>query len=208
MNDEQNHWLANFRKMYESWSITKADFATPTILKQFLENYNSKLLLRSDLTTQEKQILSFTNSRWSVPPTQVIINAFWGHSFFTFYHGHALIFCEYFDALLLNDREKGDMIFQKLRSSHTVYEWIQSWIGELKNGTRMISEAQFQWLFSLDKNIKKSMRTELNVPSGLFSSVSWIIALGHDPEQSAEWETMEAYLYRILIEEGILKNKI
>lgn len=48
MNDKQNHWLANFRKMYESWSITKADFATQRFWNNFskitIANYSCEVI--------------------------------------------------------------------------------------------------------------------------------------------------------------------
>lgn len=207
-SDEQHHWWINLRTLYESWKMTKNDFATPPDLKRFLEDYNKKLLLRSDISIKEKQILSVTNSRGWVPAAQPLINALWGHPFFTSYHGHTSFFSEYLDALLLNRTEQTNTLYEKLRSKNIVKTSIQSWLNEFKKWNRTLSEYQFHELFSIDIHTKRWMRKELNVPFGLFTSVSWIIALGYNPEQSAEWETSEAYLYRILIEGGILKNKL
>ena len=110
------------------------------------------------------------------------------------------------DAILSDNREQYDALYENLRLKNTVKAPIRGWMNELKNGTKTLSDVQFQWLFSPDTHIKKSMRKELNVPFWLFTPVSWIIALGHDPEGFLEWETMEMYLARILIEEKILSH--
>ncbi|MFO0763664.1 MAG: hypothetical protein U0518_02250 [Candidatus Gracilibacteria bacterium] len=81
---------------------------------------------------------------------------------------------------------------------------VENWISELKNGVRTISENQLHQLFSTDTHVKKSMRKELDVPFGLLTSTSWIIALGYDPEQCIQGETPEVCLRRILIQENII----
>ncbi|MFO0763663.1 MAG: hypothetical protein U0518_02245 [Candidatus Gracilibacteria bacterium] len=92
MSDGQPRWGINLRALYHSGEMTKKNFATPIALKQFLENYNRIILLRSDITIKQKQDLSVVNSRGGVPNTQSLINALGGHSFFTSYHGHAPFF--------------------------------------------------------------------------------------------------------------------
>ena len=206
IDDEHHDWWVNLHTLYQSGEITKKDFATPMDLEQFLKGYNQKLLHNSSIPNKQKKSLSFTNSRWKVPSTQVLINILWWNKFFTWYHGHTSVFCEYFDTLLSNNWEQRDSIFEQLRSNHTARISIKSWIDELKNQTRTLSETQFYWLFSTDTYIKKMMRKELELPSGLFTSTGWIIALGYDPEKLVGWETSEMYLYRILVEEKILRR--
>ena len=208
ISEDKNHWLPNLRAMYVSWEITKKDFATPVWFEQFLENYNRQLLIRNDISPKEKQARSFTNSRWNVPITQRFITALGGHKFFTWFHGHSGLFCDYLDALLSDNEKQKNDLYEKLRSENRVRTSTKKWIDELWSSTRTISEIQFHQLFSSDAHTKKWMRKELDIPQGLFSCVSWIIALGYDPEQSAEWETPKMCLYRILVEKGILKNKI
>ncbi len=206
ISEDKNHWLPNLRAMYVSWEITKKDFATPVWFEQFLENYNRQLLIRNDISPKEKQARSFTNSRWNVPITQRFITALGGHKFFTWFHGYSGLFCDYLDALLSDNEKQKNDLYEKLRSENRVRRSTKNWIDELKNSTRTISEIQFHQLFSSDVRTKRWIRKELDIPQGLFSSISWIIALGYDPEGYTDWETPEAYLYRILVQENIIRR--
>ena len=206
ISEDKNHWLPNLRAMYVSWEITKKDFATPVWFEQFLENYNRQLLIRNDISPKEKQARSFTNSRWNVPITQRFITALGGHKFFTWFHGYSGLFCDYLDALLSDNEKQKNDLYEKLRSENRVRTSTKKWIDELKNSTRTISEIQFHQLFSSDVRTKRWIRKELDIPQGLFSSISWIIALGYDPEGYTDWETPEAYLYRILVQENIIRR--
>lgn len=193
------------RDLFDAWTLWLSDLTSPRSLESWLDDYNEKLVANTSLAATERKARAIINGRWASLEVSQVIKYLSGHSYFTRYHRHTDVFDIYLTKLLENDLLWARAIFEELRRWHVVALPVQRFLEALKSWTKKMTEIELQTLFS-GRNDRKRIINQHQIPYGLYSCPSWIIALGRDPEAVEPGQTQEGYLRDILREERMIEE--
>lgn len=176
------------KSAYASWEIRDIDLVNPKNFKKWLDAFNKWLIDNPKLDESSKKAMAIINGKWASLDISQIIRSLGGSGYITFYHGHARFFSEYMKKLLVWDKNGARDIFDQLRSTHVVAKKVQIFFTTLKQSQKKISKKDLIALFGR-KNGRQEVIDDFAIPYGLYSCVSWLIALWVNPDEVAPWQT-------------------